>query len=243
LADVLASFIDNARRNDKYASEVVRSTYIYPPEYKGPKPIDEQIITLVDAFGLSGAKALEYSRRLPDLKDFVPEKAQSYVGWFAFPKNATREQVLAKIAEARTFYNYRASQMNRFRRHMRTEMFINTLADQQNNSDILLVAAQLGLFHRGESTRRADELFVPNEFGLDTVIGGSVTLTHSTRFVRWEQLHMDLPGDQFDDPDSAVRFDRAAYLYWGGGGLEFGTGHVGNTNGLFGSASGFLPQK
>jgi hypothetical protein len=227
---------------NQYANEEVISTYVYPTEYKGPKPIAEQIAQLATVFKLNPDSALAYAANLPDMKSFVPEDALPFVGWFAFPRAIERGLVLAKLAESRRFYNYRESQMDRFRVLARTAMAIEQLATQQGNGDILVVAAQLGMRHRGRSDRRAREVFVRNEFGFDSVMGGAVTLTHPKRFVCWEQLHMDLPGDEFDDPDSVVLFDRAPFLYLDGGGLEFGTKTVGVARPRYGGASGFLPQ-
>ena len=228
---------------NQYANEEVASSYTYPPEYKGPKPIEEQIKAVAEILGLNPASALAYIQNLPDLKSFVPEDALPFVGWFAFPRAIAINAVLAKIAASRAFYNYRASQMDRFRLHARTVSMLEQLANQQGNGDILVAVLQLGMRHRGRSTRRAREVFVRNEFGATSVIGGAVTLTHPERFVRWEQLHMDCPGEEFDDPGSAVRFDRAPCFSWYVGKVKFGTRTVAYANGLFGSASGFVPQK
>lgn len=228
---------------NQYASEEVASSYTYPPEYKGPKSICDQILYLAEVFNLNPDSALAYAQIRPELKSFVPEDALPFVGWFAFPRAIATGAVLSKIAASRSFYNYRASQMDRLRVHSRTAMAIETLSEQQGNGDILVAALQLGMRHRGRSTRRAHEVFVRNEFGATSVIGGAIILTHPERFVRWEQLHMDLPGEEFDNPASSVRFGLAPYLHWLDGMLKFGTGAVGGAFGYFGSASGFLPQK
>ncbi|HEV7423695.1 MAG TPA: hypothetical protein VGO21_00740, partial [Candidatus Paceibacterota bacterium] len=188
--DFVRELIQKYGRVNQYANEEVASTFTCPPEYKGPKPIAEQIQKLATVFGLNPDSALAYAANLPDLKSFVPEDALPFVGWFAFPRAIERGLVLAKLAESRRFYNYRESQMDRFRVLVRTATAIEQLATQQGNGDILVVAAQLGMRHRGRSDRRAREVFVRNEFGFDSVMGGAVTLTHPERFVRWEQLHM-----------------------------------------------------
>ena len=107
--------------------------------------------------------------------------------------------------------------------------------------DILIVAAQLGLNHRGESVRRAREKFVAGEFGLGSLIVGSIILTHPERFVRWEQLHVDCAGDEFF-PEADGKFDNAPFFSFSDGKVEFYTDWVSSTSALFGSASGFLPQ-
>jgi hypothetical protein len=242
--DFLRGLVQKYGRANQYASEEVISTYVYPPEYRGPKPIVEQIQKLATELGLNPESALAYATNLPDFKSFIPEDALPFVGWFAFPRATAISVVLAKIAATRSFYNYRANQMDRFRVHARTAMAIEQLATQQGgNGDILVAALQLGMRHRGRSTRRAREVFVRNEFGATSVIGGSVTLTHPERFVRWEQLHMDCPGHEFDDPDSDVRFDLAPFFDFNDGEVKFDASTVDVASVRYGSASGFVPQK
>lgn len=234
MRDAVRAIIEKYGRANQYTNEEVHSSFVYPPEYHGPRPIAEQVRTLAKALKLNGGSALEYAKALPAL----PEGAE---GWFAVPQ-VDISRVLACITDARKFYNYRSNEMDRFRVHARTKAAIETLVVAQGNSDILIVAAQLGLRHRGRSVRRARECFVRSEFGLDHVMGTAIALTHPERFVRWEQLHMDLPGGEFDDSESGVRFGRAPFLGWRGGRLRFDTGVVSGPGDRCGSASGFLPQ-
>src|SRR3990167_6550212 len=78
LADLIDKFIADNRSPNKYAGEEVSSTYTYPPEYQGPKPIEDQIKAVASIFGLDPASALEYAGNLPEL----PEGTE---GWFAIP--------------------------------------------------------------------------------------------------------------------------------------------------------------
>ena len=96
--------------------------------------------------------------------------------------------------------------------------------------------------HRGRSTRRARECFVGNEIGLEPIIGAAVALTHPERFFRFEELDMDLPGAEFDDPASVVRFAAAPCLNFHVGRVEFGTKQYDDAYDFYGSASWFLPQ-
>jgi len=235
--------------------EETASNYEYPEEYKGPKLIDDQNRTIAKIFDLDPAMALEYSKNLPSL----PEGAE---GWFAFPsldaivrKNFPEmtdlaekyccavRLILGKIGESRDFYNYRAEQIDpaHLRMHVRTAEFLEKISEVQDGSDILVIAAQLGMRHRGRSTRRSRELFIPNEFGLSSLITGSIILVHPERLVRLKELDIDCAGDEFA-PDAGGGFSHAPYFIFNDDQAKFGTSEVGSYYGNYGSASGFLPQ-
>ncbi len=79
------------------------------------------------------------------------------------------------------------------------------------------------------------------EFGLGSLAVGSMLLTHPERLVRWEQLHIDCPGDEFA-PGADGRFDHAPVFDFDGSRVGFGASQVSIVNEDYGSASGFLPQ-
>jgi hypothetical protein len=256
VAETAVARIQESAITDRYKDEERRSTYYaYPPEYKGPKPIEEQIKTLAAILDLDPTSALEYAKQLPTL----PQGAE---GWFAVPsadalakkhfsdvKEDDRKHVRAIlhvfdcIAKRRPFHNWRAEQMTpeRVRITARTKEALEQITQVQKG-DILIIAAQLGQRHRGRPTRRARECFVANEFGLGWLIGGAIALTHPERFVRFEELDMDLPGDEFDDPVARDRFVHAPYLFFRDGKLGAGAGRCGFAYEYDGSVSGFLPQ-
>lgn len=240
--------------SNQYADEEVRSNYSYPDEYKGPKPIKEQVKALAEILSLDPTSALEYVKNLPEL----PEGAE---GWFAIPaitalakkhfpevtdsaKQYCRavQLIHQKIADSRSFYNYRDGQITteRLRVHARTAHALNQITEMQPG-DILIVAAQFGLRHRGRSVRRAREVFVANEFGLGSLAVGSMLLTHPEREVQLEQLHMDCAGDEFA-PVADGQFCNAPLFTFGGGKVKFGTCFVVHARGDYGSASAFVPQ-
>ncbi len=223
---------------NKFVNEEIDSGYMYPREYKGPKPIIEQIMRISNRFNLDPKKALEYIKNLPDFKSFVPKDALPWVGWFAFPRSVNLELIVYQISEiAKPIY----SKIDHFRVHHRTAWFLDQVAKMQGDSDILVIAAQLGMYHRGRSSRRALEVFANNEFGLNSVIGCSIAITHPERFTRQEQLHMILPGDQFDYPTSPDRFSYVPILYLYKGDLHLDTSKCSAFYSIYGSASGFLP--
>lgn len=254
LQDGIAKLIAELSMSDQYANEEVRSNYTYPKEYKGPKPINDQIKAIAKIFGLDPSQALEFAKNLPAL----PDGAE---GWFAIPsvdalakkhfpevtdlaqKYCQAVQLVhTKIAASRSFYNYREGQITpaQLRVHARTAHALDLIAETQKG-DILIVAAQLGMRHRGKSVRRAREVFVANEFGLGSLAVGSIVLTHPERLVRWEELDMDCSGDEFS-PGADGDFSRSPYFHFHGGEVEFGTCFVDYPFDSFGSVSGFLSQ-
>lgn len=255
LAELIANFIAESRANNKFKNEEVSSRLAYPKEYKGPKPIADQIKALAAIFDLSPALALEYAEHLPEL----PQGAE---GWFAIPSvsalaakhfpevtdSAERycraiQIVHEKIAFSRKFYNYREGEIttDKLRMHARTAHALDLVAEAQGNGDILIVAAQLGMRHRGRSVRRAREVFISNEFGLGSLMVGSIILTHPERLVRWEELDMDCAGDEFA-PAADGGFVGAPVFVFFGGRVKFDADGFDVAVDDFGSASGFLPQ-
>lgn len=220
--------------SDRFAGEEVSSSYTYPKEYKGPKPIQEQIKSIATLFDLDPSHAYEFATSLPQL----PEGAE---GWFAVPSieavakkhfpeitNSAEQYcqvqllILKMLGDSRSFYNYRDGEINSqsLRMHARTAHALDLIKEVQKG-DILIVAGQLGMRHRGRSVRRAREFIVGNQYGFDGIIGGSIALTHPERFVRWEELDMDCPGAEFK-PGGGLEFSRAPIFIFSGDGLGFG---------------------
>ncbi len=250
----LLQLIQKHSATNQYESEVVSSNYTYPKEYKGPKPIAEQVKTIATMFGLDPTQALEFAKNLPTL----PEGAE---GWFAIPKVsvvATKQfpaitdkaeqycevvkLVHTKLADGRSFYNYRNGEIvpSKLRQHARTVDFLEHLEAEQQG-DILIIAVQYGMRHRGKSVRRARETFASNEFGLSAFAVGCMALVHPERYVRWEELDTDCAGDEFAPGADGV-FSRAPVFGFDGGRLEFCTRDVSGASGNYGSVSGFVPQ-
>jgi hypothetical protein len=254
LQDGIAKLIAELTTSNQYANEEVRSSYTYPKEYKGPKPIVDQIKAIAKIFGLDPSHAVEFVKNLPAL----PEGAE---GWFAIPsvdalakkhfpevtdpaqKYCQAVQLVhAKIAASRSFYNYREGQITpaQLRVHARTAHALDLIAETQKG-DILIVAAQLCMRHRGKSVRRAREVFVANEFGLGSLAVGSIVLTHPERLVRWEELDMDCSGDEFA-PGADGDFSDAPIFHFSGGKVKFYAHWYDNAIERCGSASAFLSQ-
>jgi len=229
--------------------ERVTSSYTYPEEYKGPKPIEVQIRTIAEIFDLDPSYALEFAKNLPAL----PEGAE---GWFAIPQvgvlakrffEATEAQEYCravrvsheKIANSRPFCNH--YEMRITSDHLRPTYALDLIVETQKKGDILIVAAQFGLRFRGFSTRLACDTFATNEFGLGAVAVACMLLTHPERESRAEQLHIDCAGDKFAAAGGyfshvpVFSFSRA-------GEVEFHFRRYDCAAERFGSASAFLLQ-
>ncbi len=261
LQDGIAKLIAELTTSDRFADEEVASSYTYPKEYQGPKPIAEQTKAIAKIFDLDPAGALEYANNLPALESFVPKDALGWTGWFAIPSvDALAKKhfpevtdpvqkycqavqfVHAKIADSRQFCNYREGQITpaQLRVSARTAHASDLIAETQKG-DILIVAAQFGMRHRGRSVRRAREVMNAVEFGLGAFAVGCMLLTHPEREAQWEQLHVDCAGDEFS-PRADSGFSYSPYFHFHDGMLKFHTYWVSNTNAFYGSASAFLQQ-
>ena len=77
---------------DRYKDEEGQSTYTYPSEYRGPKPIMDQVNLLAQVFGLSIELTMEFiEKMLPTL--VISESAE---GPFAFPSVDALARINAK---------------------------------------------------------------------------------------------------------------------------------------------------
>ncbi len=229
--------------SNQFADEEVKSEYGYLSGYK-PKGITEQtniLRQLLPGIGFADEKLAEQP---------LPANAE---GWFAIPKwqsvaktyNEAVQKVLDLIKKQRkgNFYNWREGKLGAqyLRQHERTVKKLETLADQQKGYDILVVAAQFGLRHRGRSVRRAREVFTGNEFGLGAFEIGCMLLTHPERLQNYDDLWIDCAGNEYA-PDADGDFSRAPYFGFSAGRVGFGTLWFADASSRYGSASGFLSQ-
>jgi hypothetical protein len=214
-----------------------------------PKPLAEQVVRLKELH--------------PQLKDVevadsgeLPAGAE---GWFAIPNiwkadsiltgnyNDSVKRVLDLIKQDRNgkFHNYRDGQLGpeRLRQSARAEATMLKLSEEQGHPDILVIACQFGITHRGRSVRRAREVMVDqNQFGLGAFAVGIMILTHPDRLKHYDDLWIDCAGDEFDDPGADVRFDHAPYFRFHGGKVKFGARWTDSAVDGYGSASGCLPK-
>lgn len=257
LKDLIAGFIEENRHTDKFKDEEVESSYGYLSGYKRPKGLIQQSNDLQILFpGGIGMMNQDMLGKIEREKLPLPEHTDD---WFAIPNWIKHpkifgtsyaqavQTVLDKIKETRgRFYNWREGQINdkQLRQTSRSVEFWKRLSEAQGDPDILIVAAQFGLRHRGRSVRRAREIMTgtAGEFGLGAFATGIMLLTHPERLKQLDDLWIDCAGDEFDDPGSGVRFDDVPSFFWHHDGVEFGTRWCDRADDYCGSVSGFFPQ-
>lgn len=243
-----------------HKDEEVLSDFTYPKEYDDPKPIEDQVLTLTGGLStflcrLDPTHALEYAKNLPEL----PGGAK---GWFAILSDTGLKKLFSHITDSaerycagvrfvherlkanRRFHNYRNGQIwpNNLRVHTRTAHMLDLIAENQPG-DILIVAGQLGMRHSGRSVHRARKCFNFKEFGLGSLAVGSILLTHPNLLVHLEELGIDCPGDEFDDPNAdGGCFARSPLFRFDDGELVFGTRRNSLASEGYGSGTAFVSQ-
>ena len=250
LSDRIAQFIAEHRTTDKYKGEEVTSNYGYRSGYE-PTLVHDQVEVLKKLFPELGDNPT-----VGNLAGDVPNGAE---GKFALPNvwrpepvltgnyndNVVRVLDLIKKDRDGAFYNYRDGQLGpeRLRQSARAEATMRKLSEEQGHPDILVIAAQFGLQHRGRSVRRAREVMIDQgQYGLGAFAIGVMLLTHPKRLQHYDDLWIDCAGDECDDPDVVDRFVRAPYFGFSVGEVKFVTYWAGSAHGHCGSASGVLPQ-
>jgi hypothetical protein len=241
-ADIIAS-VKKLSVNNRFADEEVESSYGYLSGYK-PRGTTEQtniLRQLIPGIGFADEKIAQHP---------LPASAE---GWFAIPRwqsvaktyGEAVQVVLALIRNQRKgrFYNFCESKLGEqyLRQHEHTMKKLKALADQQKGYDILVVAAQFGLRHRGRSVRRARVVFMANEFGLGAFEIGCMILTHPERLQHYDDLWIDCAGDVYA-PEGDGDFSRAPYFVFNGGEVGFDAIRSDGADSHFGSSSGFLPK-
>jgi hypothetical protein len=214
-----------------------------------PKGIAEQAHRLRALFpGIGSADKKLASSALPPNAE----------GWFAISRwekiaptfNAAAQKVLDMIKQTRggKFYNFLDGQLGpeHFRQTAKTAEALEMLGHNQKNNGILVIPAQFGVLHRGRSVHRVREILASNEsrfdeFALDVVSIGSMLLTHPERLRHDDDLWIDCPGSEFDDPNSTVRFSRVPSFRFYDGKVWFVT-RRGSAHASYGSATAFIPK-
>jgi hypothetical protein len=243
LADLIGEFIAINRLSNKFKDEEVESRYGYLSGYK-PKGITEQTNILRQLFPGVGFADEKLAERP------VPANAE---GWFAIPKWQTIaptygeavEKVLAKISETRKgkFKNWREGNLgpDYLKQSARAEKMFRTLGREQKDHDILVVAAQFGLRHRGRSVRRAREVIQVNEYGLGAFAVGIMLLTHPERLMNCDDLYVDCAGDEYAS-EADGDFSRAPIFHFDVDRVQFHAYWFARAFDHYGSASAFLLQ-
>jgi hypothetical protein len=225
--------------SDKFKDEEVDSNRAYPPSYK-VRPVEAQVTELKKLFPSLGSCQEKLARRP------LPEGAEA---WFAIPRwqalaptyNEAVEIIIGLHATKRKLKNRIAGRLGAayLRQSERSILAEKILADQQEGNDILVVAAQAGMLHRGFSARRARVAMAGNEFGAGVFTVASMLLTHPERLSTEDTLMIDCGGDEYSVRGD-ISFDRVPLFDYDLSGIEFSIFYEDRARNLWGTPSGFL---
>jgi hypothetical protein len=151
------------------------------------------------------------------------------------------EIVLEVLGKRRKLQNRIAGRLGPtyLRQSERAKLAAKILADQQQGNDILVVAAQSGMRHRGCSARRARVRMAGNEFGAGVYAVACMLLTHPERLSSEDALMIDCGGDEYSMRGDYT-FDRVPLFDYDIAGIEFSIFYDDRSRNLWGSPSGFL---
>ena len=241
-AEVAALIVDAIQHrtvSDKYKDEETGSNRVYPPTYK-VRSVEAQVTELKKHFPKLGT-CMEKLGRRP-----LPGGAEA---WFAIPRwealaptySEAIELVLAVIASKRKLQNRIPGKLGptHLRQSERSKLAEKILADQQAGSDILVVAAQVGLLHRGCSARRTRVKMYGNEFGLGVFAFACILLTHPERLSSSDTLMIDCSGDEYSVRGDST-FDRVPLFDYDISGIELSIFYEDRSRNLWGTPTGFV---
>ncbi len=241
-SEVIDSIVDIIHQHtisDKFKVEQVPSDRTYPPKYQ-VRPVEAQVTELRKLFPSLGS-CMEKLGRKPLL-----EGAEA---WFAIPRwqalaptyNEAVETVLGALGTRRKFGHRLAGRLGSayLRQSERAKLAENVLLDQQQGQDILVLAAQAGVLHRGCSARRARVAMAGNEFGLGVFAVSCMLLTHPERLSSENALMIDCGGDEYSFRGD-LSFDRVPLFDYDISGIEFSIFYEDRARDLWGTPSGFL---
>jgi len=239
ITKAVSEIVQNHTVSHKFEDEEVGSDRCYPPTYR-VRPVEAQVTELRKLFPKLGA-CHEKLGRIP-----LPEEPEA---WFAIPRwqavaptyNDAVERILEVLAKKRRFSNRIVGRLGKeyLRQTERTRLAETVLADQQQRCDILVVAAQAGMLHRGSSARRTRASLAGNEFCLGIFSLASLLLTHPERLSAGESLMLDCGGDEYS-PRADYTFDRVPLFDFDISGIEFSIFYEDRARNLWGTPTGFL---
>lgn len=239
IAGRVVDIIQRHAASDQYSSEEVRSDRVYPLTYR-VRPLEAQVTELRKAFPTLKSCQEKLARRE------LPVGAEN---WFAIPRwqavastyNEAVEMVLRIVGSRRRFANRIAGRLDELylRQTERSKLAEQILGEQQEGSDILVVAAQLGMLHRGSSARRTRVTMAANEFGLGVFSFACLLLTHPERISTGDTLMVDCGGDEYSVRGDYT-FGRVPLFDYDLSGLEFSIFYQDRARDLWGTPTGFL---
>lgn len=239
LSAAIVAAILNHTAADKYKDEAVGSNRDYPPNYR-VRSIEAQVSELRRAF----PELVVCNEKLARHK--LPENAEA---WFAIPRwqslaptyNEATEKMINVLAEKRRLSNRLINKLGEkyLRPTERTKLAQQILCDQQQGADILVIAAQFGLLHRGSSARRTRVELAGNEYCLGLFAIAAMLLTHPERLSSSETLMVDCGGDEYSAQGN-LQFDRVPLFDFDLGGIDLSIFYDDRARNLWGTPTSFL---
>jgi hypothetical protein len=239
ITEAVIEIVQKHTVSHKFENEEVGSDRGYPSTYC-VRPVEAQVTELRKVFPALGA-CQEKLGRLP-----FPEGPEA---WFAIPRwqavapnyNEAVEKILEVLAKKRRLSNRVVGRLGKenLRQTERSRLAETILADQQQGSDILVVAAQAGMLHRGCSARRTRASLAGNEFCLGVFAVASILITHTERLSTGDSLMIDCGGDQYS-ARADYTFDRVPLFDFDISGIEFSIFYEDRARNLWGTPTGFL---
>ncbi len=239
IAKTVAEIVHSHTVSHKFENEQGVSKRAYPPTYR-VRPVEAQVTELRKIFPALG-NCREKLGHLP-----LPDEPE---GWFAIPRwqvlaptyNQAVEMLLDILGSRRRFSNRIIGRLGDkyLRQTERSILAEKILADQQPGNDILVLAAQAGMLHRGSSARRTRAALAGNEFALGVFTFGCMLLTHPERLSDSETLMVDCGGDEYS-PRADYTFDRVPLFDYDLSGIEFSIFYEDRARDVWGTPTGFL---
>ncbi len=241
-SEVACKVVEIIHRNtasDKFMDEEMGSNRVYPPTYR-VRAVEAQVTALRGYFPSLGS-CIEKLGRRP-----LPDGAEA---WFVIPRwqslaqtyNEAVQVVLEVLATKRRFSNRIIGRLGPeyLRQSERTKLAEKILSEQQEGSDLLVVAAQAGLLHRGSSARRTRVAMAGNEFGMGVFAFACMLLTHPERLSSGDTLMVDCGGDEYSMRGDYT-FDRVPLFDYDLSGIEYSIFYEDRARNLWGTPTGFL---
>jgi hypothetical protein len=239
VAGAVVEIIHRHTVSDKYKDEEVGSDRVYPPTYR-VRPVEAQVTELKKYFPSLGS-CMEKLARKP-----LVEGAEA---WFAIPRwqalaptyNEAVDMALGVLGTKRKLSNRIIGKVGPtyLLQSERSKLAEKILSEQQEGNDILVVAAQAGMLHRGSSARRTRVAMAGNEFGLGVFSFLCMLLTHPERLSTGDTLMIDCSGDEYSVRGDYT-FDRVPLFDYDIAGIEFSIFYEDRARNLWGTPTGFL---
>lgn len=250
--------IKNLSVPNQFANEERASSYGYPQGWR-IKSVAKQAAILAKFFpGLDVSHTKELAKRYEKDGKLVLPKGMD--GLVVIPKHSAITKLATGTNENWPAYNRALAHLFGVVKSARPEFADYTdgavgpdrerlapktaavYAEMENvPGDVVVLAVQTGLLHRGKSVRRSRVVFGAKEFGLDSFAVGCIILTHPERLNDPNVLWIDCAGSE-RAPEAGGAFTVASYWFFHVGWLEFNSSWIGDPCENCGSASGVRPE-